>query len=272
MADNVESATFFRYGAWSPSCRYFAFATGPLYGTEQTVIWDTVQQSIAGKFQHTFSKVGWLEWSDTDNYLIVGTIAGSYLWKLPSNEQIEISRDNGWFNSLWDTPHQQVFFYDGRYILAYNLNTGGLIRKFISPFSWSSTQFNVSPDGTTLTIYDRGSYLWSVTWDINAGKIVDAQALGIRTQDEVQFSPDRRFLLIYDYGGLNIYDTTVAEKLVTDPCWPSTSINIDKQSWHFENASTIGISYKGTQYQYDMAAHTLSPAGWAPFTIQQLCD
>jgi hypothetical protein len=268
MADNAPDVTFFRYGAWSSSCRYFAFMLG-----DDAVIWDTLEQRLMGKFQSIYGGVASVTWSDTDNYLVIGALDGQYLWKLPSNEQIEITRQYGGLDYRWDIPHGHIFSYDGRYILEYDLNSGALIRKFISPFSWSSTEFRVSPDGKTLTIFDRYLALWSVTWDVNADKIIDAQALPVRTQDEVQFSPDKRFLIIYDHG-LNVYDTTVAAKLILEPCWPYTYIGVGKQSWRFLDATTLELTdeQNGNQYQYDMIAKKVKSSGWSSITIKQTCN
>src|SRR5579885_2921783 len=50
LAEHVQEMYFLGWDAWSPSCRYFAFAGGPWKGN-RTYIWDSVDQKLIGIFQ-----------------------------------------------------------------------------------------------------------------------------------------------------------------------------------------------------------------------------
>lgn len=257
LADHVQEMYFFGDEAWSPSCRYFAYAVGPWKGN-QTFIWDTVEQKQVGVFQRkTYSGLFSLIWSDNDNYLVVGTIVGQFLWIIPSNEQIQMNDHDGWVRYSWDTPRNQLLTFDSTYVVAYDLNTGKIVRKFADPFIPNFTYFDFTSDGKSLTIHDKNYDKWSVTWDRETGKIVNAQAELGRRPEEVQFSPDRRYLAIGGYG-ITIYDVSIVTALQADggnwPWWPYASINAGYYSWRFVDASTLELTYTkdGKQRLYDL--------------------
>jgi WD40 repeat protein len=273
LAENVHEVYFIPNGAWSPSCRYFAFdiVSGDDGGI---VLWDTAEQKAVGTFrQKIYKGLNFLAWGDTDNYVILNAGAGQFLWKILSNEQIQISHDFDWWY-YWDTPHGEVFWWDGRYFVAYDLNTGKTVRKFISPFRWDQSKPDLSPDGKTLTIRDKYLEKWSVTWDRSTGKIIDARAEPGRRPEDVQFSPDRRFLIIGGgWYGFSIYDVTVAEKSFTERCWPYTSIRFDSYMWRFADASTIELTSPkdGKKYLYDLNTKKVRSVSWSPIVIQNIC-
>jgi WD40 repeat protein len=253
LADQVQEMYFLGYEGWSPSCRYFAFAVGPMSANE-TVIWDTVDQKQIGTFHRkTHNGLHVLTWGDTDNSVIVGTIVGQFLWKIPSNEQIQMNDHDGRVYYRWDTPRNQVLTFDGSYVVVYDLNSGKIVQKYFSPFYWYLTRFDFTPDGKTLTLFDPDYDKWSVTWDRSTGMIIDAKAGWGRRLEEVQFSPDRRFLVIGGYG-VTIYNV----KEGNPPELPSyvyyAFIEAGNYSWRFIEASTLELTYKSTGKQrlYDL--------------------
>jgi hypothetical protein len=272
VADNIQSVIFLGYYSWSPSCHYFA-----LYLNKELVIWDTVAQRLVGTLQWKILGLNFFDWDDTENYVIVNATDGQFLWKLPTNKQIELGAPY-WYDLWyrWDTPRHQVFSWDGRYFVVYDLDTGKVVHKFISPFYVNATQLDLAPDGKALTIYDKYLSRWSVTWDRSTNKIIDAKAEPGRNPEEVQFSPDRRFILITDYGyGLSIYDVTVAETLFREPCWPYTFISTytTGYSGRFIDSSTLELNSNrdGRKFLFDLNTNKFRSINWSPIYAEKRC-
>jgi len=137
--------------------------------------------------------------------------------------------------------------------VAYDLNTGTAVHKFISPFLWYLTQYDFTPDGKTLTIRDPNYDKWSVTWDRSTDTVIDARAEPGRRAEEVQFSPDRRFLVIGGYG-ITIYDVSEANKPDVTTWPPYAYIDAGNYSWRFVDASTLELTSKkdGKQRRFDL--------------------
>ncbi len=159
---------------------------------------------------------------------------------------------DGWHYYTWDTPHHQVVTFDGTYVVAYSLDTGAIVGKFISPFDTYLTRYDLFPDGKTLMISDPDVDMWEVTWDRSTGMVMDARAIAPLGPEEVQFSPDRHFLAIGGYG-IKVYDLRDTSKPETRLRF-YTYIPVGYDTWRFVDASTLEFAYFGVSQKrhYDL--------------------
>ena len=251
VANSVDAmGTLDYYSSWSPSCRYFAFSIGSTAGTD-TILWDTVGQKRINSFHRAgqFDPPS-LDWGGSDDYLIVSNYAGEFLWKVATNEQIQLTDVPTWYYTMpniWDIAHGQTLLFDGSYVVAFDLNTGKALRKYPSPFNLNRTYYAISADGRTLRIWDQTYDKWSVTFDRATGMVIDAYAEADRPVQQVQFSPDRHYLIITDGNYLEVYDTTGGVQPYYYDSWdPVVKIPAGYYHWHFVNPTTIELDYTRT--------------------------
>jgi hypothetical protein len=251
LAEGVKHMNYLYFSydrGWSPSCRYFGFAIQQTKGTD-TILWDTQARKQVGLFHlpGVFDPP-YLDWSPDEAYLVAGNYLGDYLWTIATNTQAHLNDMPTWYYSApstWDIPHGQILMFDGSYLVAYALSTGKALHKFPSPFQGNVTHYELSADGHTLRFWDQDVDHWSVTFDRASGAVIDAYAEPGLKPSDVQFSPDRHYLVIGG-GTIDVFDVTAATSSFDDSWYPNFSLAGGYLTWKFYDANTLELDFTRT--------------------------
>ena len=264
IESNIDELTFI---GWSPDCRFLAAGIGPIENNT-TVIWDLVNNVRKGVFrQKAEGATHYLYWDGSDEYILVKTLGGAFLWRLATDDQIPLPHTScGFSQGAWDLSREQFLgvviedeptrcsaYFRDQGVRVYDLRTGKEIFFFGNPGRGRGAFFELSSDGKQIKVYANDHEPFgSTVWDRDTLSIVsvDVEKFPGYNADyasESPISPDRHFLAVYYNDYLSIYDLhqpiptevkyRVWQYLHVFDIWGI-------QSWGFTSPTMIAITFK----------------------------
>lgn len=229
---------------WSPTCHYLLAEVGMFPGhwssPVNTVVWDTVTGDMVQVLERGVS----LRWSPlTDSALIIyGWYSG--LWHIPQAPiQIEsLGSPSG--RTYWDYGRDQILVGGYGGVRAFDMTTGALRQIYTHP-NEGPTRFVFSDDRSLIAVYtDSGSFGYEygglTVWNLNTLENFPIDVNG--RADEVQFSPDNRYLVIRGVV-LRVWDLQNLPELYYDR-QPIYRLPIPNgMKWQFVDQTIIEVRY-----------------------------
>lgn len=220
---------------WSANCRYVAVALNPddnIADVYDTVIWDVIEQRRVGVFPDANLISHPITWDTAENFVLIETRDGAYLWNLQTDERILVNSEvmqipsscyeygddrqycthyppRSFHSIYWDAGRQQMLavpVHSPDSVVAYDVNTGAEVNRLIFETTPDSrpVQFITSDDSRILVTLLDGE-ISIVDRETNA--ILYRLNTGIyNLESYAAISLDNRYLAVFAGNRLLVWD------------------------------------------------------------------
>jgi hypothetical protein len=169
VLENDINIQQFEREIWSPNCRYVSARIHGDNGYE-TYIWN-IQTGVREQKMH---RVANINWHPTDDYAILQTFEGAFLWHTASNQLLQMTYGHNGFGGsfydvLWDVERGRIFTLNSYFEFAnqigiFDLGSGSAIGYWDTGLRGYYNLF-LSADHSQLV---ANSWSGIVIWDLNS--------------------------------------------------------------------------------------------------------
>lgn len=221
--------TQFDVRGWGNGCQYLIASLGP-WGEQEVAAWDILTPRLIDRFR-TIGLSYQRNRGLTSGWLVVQSLAGAYVWHLPTNTRWQIATASdgmgvNLYSASIDVERNRMLFVsrdDYRLLTVFDLSTGQVMAQYrgnreAEPVGGYWLREN--PDYLSM----RGKYEWVVYYvPTNSAYVMPIRTYTHSyTRDEVtttyvsiydngdgyRFSDDGRYFIMWDFPSVRVWDVT----------------------------------------------------------------
>lgn len=292
------STSNFDIRAWSDDCRFLLVGLGEV-GAQDIIAWNVTENRRIGILENTQGYTISPMWSPDNNYVLLQTLRGGFLWNLVSGSLFQLTSGvdgvSGrnffspywWYyqnpNVTWDMARNQLLAVpmdNTTGVAAYDLNSGAQIAFYHVGDRTGGVAYQLLDNGNQIVVLSSkgpAEQMGMALWNRNTNSVTQLdpeEALGGKVRfaatTRLQFSPDGRYLVV-SHRDVYVWDWQNIGASPYEPLYRLETSDMTYPYIRFSDATTlegVGIRYSWggfsyyTLYRWDLQTGEQTFEGW----------